>query len=77
MTNKNSKNVVPHSQFYVSPCVGGKVILHSSAIPHRVDAAEGVRPVMAVLLLDSLLEVSYRIRSQRSGVRGRTVTLND
>lgn len=61
----------------ISPGVRGKEILHRTAIPHRVDAVGAVRTIMAVLLLDSLLEVSYRVRSQRSRVRGRTVTLSD
>lgn len=52
-----------------SPGVRGKVILHSPAIPHRVDAIGAVGAVVAVLLLDW-------VKSQRTSVRGRTVTLS-
>lgn len=66
-----------HRTVGISPGVRGKVILHSSAIPHRVDGVGAVRTVMVVLLLDSLLVVDYRVKGQRSRVRGRTVTLSD
>lgn len=59
-----------------SPGVRGKVILHSPAIPHRADAIGAVRAVVAVLLLDSLLVETYRVKSQRTSVRGRTVALS-
>lgn len=60
-----------------SPGIRGKVILDSPAIPHTVDGVGGVRTVMTVFPLDFLLEVSYRVKSQRSRVRGHIVTLSD
>lgn len=47
-----------------SPSIRRKVILHSSAIPYRVNRATSA--VMVVLFLDVLLEESCGVRNQRS-----------
>lgn len=46
-----------------SPGIRGKVILHRSSIPHSADAIGAVWTVIAVLFQDSLLEVSWRVKS--------------
>lgn len=54
-----------------SPCIRGKVILNSLAIPHWADAVI----IIAVLLLDSFLEVTCRVRVTLSYLRNQHVEI--